>query len=100
MTVRRPGNPVPPEEVERHLQLVHWVISHRVPNHVFYRATRDDMFQAGVIGLMNAIRLFDPAKGNRFSTFAVHKIRWNILIEAGLTRHGWEAIAELPSWAA
>lgn len=99
MSKKRPNNPVPPEEVERHLPLVHFVIGRHIPHHVFHRATYADMFQAGTVGLMNAIRLFDPEKGCAFSTFAVQKIRWNILIEAGLTRHGWEANAELPRWA-
>lgn len=33
-------------------------------------ATREDMFQAGIIGLINAIERFDPSLGYQLSTFA------------------------------
>lgn len=33
-------------------------------------ATKDDMFQAGVMGLINAIERFDPSLGYQLSTFA------------------------------
>lgn len=82
------------ETVEQWLSLVHWVIRRRLPLHVRQRIEYDDAFQAGVIGLMHAIRLFDDGRGVKFGTYAIHKIRWNILIEAGLTRQGW---APLPS---
>lgn len=34
-------------------------------------ATKEDMFQAGVIGLINAINRYNPAYGTRLSTYAV-----------------------------
>ena len=83
----RPGYDGP---IEEHLGLVGWVPAKRMPSHVFERLERDDLYQAGVIGLLNAKRLFDPARGLTFSTFAVAKIRWSMLIAAGLTRKGWE----------
>lgn len=90
-----------PHTVEDNLGLVGFVLAKRTPAHVFQRIGRDDAYQAGVIGLLNAVRLFDPGKGFAFSTFAVEKIRWNVLIEAGLTRKGWAPIPDrLPEWAA
>jgi len=38
----------------------------------------DDMFQLGCMGLLKAIRGFDPSLGNRFSTYAVPKIAGEI----------------------
>lgn len=95
---RRPRPAVPNGvEADDWLPLVKWVMARRIPDHVYQRIDRDDVHQAGVVGLMNAVRLFDPAKGVQFKTYAVHKIRWAILIAAGLTSKGWEAIpARLP----
>lgn len=77
------------ETAEQWLSLIHWVIRHRLPSHVRDRISDEQAFQAGVIGLMNAIRLFDASRGVTFKTYAGIKIRWAILIEAGLTRTGW-----------
>ncbi len=82
--------------VEDWLPLVHWVMGHKLPPHVFKRISRDDIYQAGCVGLLNAKRLYNPdnPKGASFKTYAVHKIRWAILIAAGLTRRGWEPMPE------
>lgn len=76
--------------IEDWLPLVAWVLNHKLPFFVRDRLGRDDLYQAGVEGLLNAQRLFQPDKGAIFKTYAVHKIRWAMLIAAGLTRHGWE----------
>jgi DNA-directed RNA polymerase specialized sigma subunit len=68
---------------------VGWTLARKVPAAVKERCEHDDLYQAGVIGLMNAKRLYDPSRG-AWSTFAVAKIRWAMLIAAGLTRQGWE----------
>jgi RNA polymerase primary sigma factor len=39
----------------------------------------DDLVNEGVIGLMNAVKLFDPSRNIRFSTYAVHAIRRSIM---------------------
>lgn len=38
-------------------------------------ATREDMFQAGILGLITAIERFDPSKGVQLSTYAVPHIQ-------------------------
>ncbi|MCL6646583.1 MAG: sigma-70 family RNA polymerase sigma factor [Dehalococcoidia bacterium] len=39
---------------------------------------RDDLFQEGVLGLLRALRGFDPTRGCRFSTYATFWIRQGI----------------------
>ncbi len=79
---------------EAWLPLVRWVLYRLLPAHVRARAEDDDLYQAGVVGLLNTRRLYDPTKGAKFITYATHKIRWAMLIEAGLTRHGWTPLPE------
>lgn len=38
----------------------------------------DDLFQYGCLGLIRAVELFDPAQGNKFSTYATWWIRQSI----------------------
>jgi RNA polymerase sigma-B factor len=38
----------------------------------------DDLMQVGYLGLLNAIELFDPARGVKFKTYASHLIRGEI----------------------
>lgn len=38
-------------------------------------ATREDMFQAGIVGLLIAIERFDPRRGTQLSTYAVPYIQ-------------------------
>jgi RNA polymerase primary sigma factor len=40
--------------------------------------THDDLFQHGMVGLIRAVELFDPARGNKFSTYAMNWIRQSI----------------------
>lgn len=67
-------------EVVRHLPLVHSVVE-RIAAHLPPTVDRDDLFQAGVIGLIDALNRFDPGRDNAFSTYAVMRIRGQVIDE-------------------
>ena len=50
----------------------------------------DDLYQVGCIGLLKACRTFDASKGNAFSSYAIPKIRGEIL--HFLRDKGWSHI--------
>lgn len=47
----------------------------------------DDLVQAGLIGLMEAVRLYDPSQGASFETYATIRVRGAMLDE--LRRNDW-----------
>lgn len=66
--------------VREHLPLVQYVVAevaHRVPNHV----CRGDLVSAGMLGLAQAARTFDPDRGIAFDRFASTRIRGALLDE-------------------
>jgi len=66
--------------VRDHLPLVQYVVSevaHRVPSHV----SRSDLVSAGMLGLAQAARSFDPERGIAFDRFASTRIRGALLDE-------------------
>jgi RNA polymerase sigma factor FliA len=66
--------------VREHLSLVQYVVAeivHRVPNHV----SRNDLVSAGMLGLAQAARSFDPERGIAFDRFASTRIRGALLDE-------------------
>jgi RNA polymerase sigma factor for flagellar operon FliA len=67
-------------EILRHLPLVHSVVS-RIATHLPDSVDREDLFHAGVIGLIDAIERFDPSRDNAFSTYAVLRIRGAVMDE-------------------
>lgn len=67
-------------EIVRHLPLVHSVVE-RVAAHLPPSVDRDDLFHAGVIGLMDALTRFDASRDNAFSTYAVLRIRGAVIDE-------------------
>jgi RNA polymerase sigma factor for flagellar operon FliA len=67
-------------EILRHLPLVHTVVE-RVAAHLPSSVDRDDLFHAGVIGLMDALTRFDVTRDNAFSTYAVLRIRGAVIDE-------------------
>lgn len=68
------------EEILRHLPLVHTVVD-RLCAHLPSHLDRDDLFHAGVLGLISAIDRFDAGRNNAFSTYAVLRIRGAIIDE-------------------
>lgn len=68
------------ELVHEHLPLVQYVVSevaHRIPSHV----SRSDLVSAGMLGLAQAARTFDPERGIAFDRFASTRIRGALLDE-------------------
>jgi RNA polymerase sigma factor for flagellar operon FliA len=68
------------ERVMEHLPLVKYVsgrIASRLPSHV----ELDDLVNAGIIGLMDAIDKFDPSRKIKFKTYAEFRIKGAILDE-------------------
>lgn len=71
---------------ERHLPLVKFVarkLSANLPNNV----ELEDLVSWGALGLLDAIEKFDPGRGFAFSTYAVTRIRGEIL--DGLQKMEW-----------
>ncbi|MCX4860800.1 sigma-70 family RNA polymerase sigma factor [Streptomyces canus] len=60
--------------VLHNLRLVHSLIRPYLEQGLDY----EDLFQVGVLGLMRAARKFDPAMGNKFSTYATWWVRQQI----------------------
>jgi RNA polymerase sigma factor FliA len=67
-------------EIIRHLPLVRTVVD-RVTAHLPANVDRDDLFHAGVIGLIDALNRFDASRDNAFSTYAVMRIRGQVIDE-------------------
>lgn len=68
------------ELIRTHLPLVQYAVSEiagRVPRHV----ARDELVSAGMIGLAQAARSFDPERGIAFARFASTRIRGALLDE-------------------
>jgi RNA polymerase sigma factor for flagellar operon FliA len=80
---RRTARPSPTAEdelVRTHMPLVHYAVAEiagRLPRHV----GRDDLASAGMIGLAQAARTFEPDRGVGFSRYAGVRIRGAILDE-------------------
>ena len=68
------------------------VIDQVMKHHSEY-LTRDDLVQAGNLGLVKGIERYDPRKGWRFSTYATHWIRQSI----SRTRYSSEHLIHLPA---
>lgn len=66
------------EMINKHLPLVRY-IAHRIARRLPSSVEEDDLFEAGVLGLIDAIDKFDPGKNVKFKTYAEHRIRGSIL---------------------
>lgn len=81
-----PGSAAESELVERYLPLVKTVVGRvaiNLPSHV----NLDDLNSAGLVGLLNAVRNFDPEGGSSFESYARVRIRGAVLDE--LRRLDW-----------
>ena len=72
--------------VRGHLPLVHYVVA-EVGQHVPAYVSRDDLVSAGMAGLAQAARSFDPDRGVRFDRYAARRIRGGVLDE--LRQRDW-----------
>jgi len=66
--------------ITNHLPFVKYLV-HRIASHLPDSVITEDLFQAGVIGLMEAVDRYDPDRDNKFSTFAAFRIRGAVLSE-------------------
>ena len=74
------GVPISKYEVEidqwRHLV---WYVVNRIKARLPVSVSEDELFAAGMYGLMRAARSYDPTRGAGFKTYAYHRIRGSIL---------------------
>lgn len=99
-TRRRAASAPPPSEadVQQWLPLVQWCLGRAwgsIPAHCQPSDGPSALLDAGTEGLVRALRGFDASRGVSFTTYAASRIRWHILIGAGLTRQGWTAVRPL-----
>jgi RNA polymerase sigma factor for flagellar operon FliA len=83
-----PGSAAEGELVEKHLPLVKTVVGRiamTLPPHV----DAEDLYSAGVVGLLQALRNFDEKNGASFATYARIRIQGAVLDE--LRRMDWQS---------
>lgn len=81
-----PGSTTEDELVQQHLPLVRQVVGRlamSMPAHV----DQDDLYSSGLVGLLNAVRNYDPQGGSSFESYARVRIRGAIFDE--LRRLDW-----------
>src|SRR5436190_5688978 len=82
----KPGSLAEAAMVEEHLSLVKTVVGRlamSLPPHV----DPEDLYSSGLVGLLNAVRQFDPLAGSSFESYAKVRIRGAIFDE--LRRMDW-----------
>ncbi len=82
----KPGSPAEAEIVEKHVPLVRNVVGRlamTLPPHV----DGEELYSAGLTGLLNAVRQYNPRAGTSFETYARLRIRGAVLDE--LRRMDW-----------
>lgn len=75
-----PGSDCEEEIVKQHLPLVKAVVGRLVMNLPSHAAT-EELYSAGLVGLLNAIRRFNPKAGVAFETYARVRIRGAVFDE-------------------
>jgi RNA polymerase sigma factor FliA len=81
-----PGSAMENSLVEEYIPLVKTIVGRlamTLPTHV----NGDDLYSAGLVGLLNAMRRFNPQNGNSFETYARVRIRGAVFDE--LRRLDW-----------
>jgi RNA polymerase sigma factor for flagellar operon FliA len=81
-----PGSVLENSLVEQHLPLVKTVVGRlamTLPSHL----SIDDLYSAGLVGLLNAVRRFNPSGGSSFESYARVRIRGAVFDE--LRRMDW-----------
>lgn len=81
-----PGSPIEGKLVEHYLPVVRAVVGRvaaTLPSHV----SGEDLYSAGLVGLLNAVRRFNPKSGASFETYARVRIRGAVFDE--LRRLDW-----------
>lgn len=81
-----PGSTAEDDMIQQHLPLVRQVVGRlamSLPSHV----DQDDLYSSGLVGLLNAVRNFDPKGGSTFESYARVRIRGAIFDE--LRRLDW-----------
>ena len=69
-----------PEDLEQWRHLV-WYVVNRIRPRLPACVSEEDLFSAGMVGLMVASRSYDASRGAEFKTYAYHRIRGAILDE-------------------
>ena len=65
-------------EIDQWRHLV-WYVVNRIKTRLPVSISEDELFAAGMYGLMRASRAYDPSRGAGFKTYAYHRIRGAIL---------------------
>lgn len=61
-------------EIDQWRHLV-WYVVNRIRTRLPVSVSEDELFSAGLYGLMKACRSYDPSRGAEFKTYAYHRIR-------------------------
>lgn len=83
------------ELIERYQPLVCKIITALKPNEQIYL----DLFQEGVIGLVEAVERFEPERGFKFSTYATFRIRGRALTYLQKTTRSNQPMTEMDKLA-
>jgi len=88
MSIQPPSNPTHTSdgapiskyeaEIDQWRHLV-WYVVNRIKARLPVSVSEDELFAAGMYGLMRAARSYDPTRGAGFKTYAYHRIRGSIL---------------------
>ncbi len=67
-------------EIEQWESLV-WYVVNRLKPRLPHSVSEDDLYSAGMLGLLKASRSYDPTRGAEFKTYAYHRVRGAMLDE-------------------